>query len=133
MKKVIAIMILAILVGLFAMAAMAAPLGNPIVAVQNSTAAGDLIAKASSGLLNGFSATSGASNGYVLIFDSATVPSDGPVTPKLCYILPAYSTTGASWINNPVNFVNGITLVFSTTGCFSKTISNTGFFSAQVQ
>ncbi len=110
--------------------AQAAPLGNPIVSIQSSATEGSRVLKASPGLLNGFSATSGATAGYVLLIDSATVPADGAVTPKFCYALPAGQTTGASWISYPAPFNSGIVIVFSTTGCFAKAISNTAFFSA---
>jgi hypothetical protein len=113
--------------------AQAAPLGNPIVSVQSATTEGSHVLKASAGLLNGFSATSGATAGYVLLIDSATVPADGAVTPKFCYALPAGQTTGASWISYPAPFNNGIVIVFSTTGCFTKTASATSFFAAQIQ
>lgn len=113
--------------------AIASPIGNPIISVQTPLAAGSLILKTSQGYLNGFDATSGATAGYVLFFDSATVPADGTVAPKLCYVLPASNTTGASWLTYPVPFSNGIVAVFSSTGCFTKTISNTAFFSGQIQ
>lgn len=118
---------------LFSANAFAAPIGNPIPSLQSSAAEGSHIFKNTSGYLNGFDATSGGSAGYVMLIDSATVPADGAVTPKFCFALPATSTTGASWISYPVFFANGIVAVFSTTGCFTKTISATAFFSAQVQ
>ena len=118
---------------LISLNAIAAPLGNPITSVQSATAEGSHVLKSSQGYLNGFSATSGASAGYVLIFDATSAPADGTVTPKFCYYVPANNTTGASWISYPAPFSNGIVIVFSTTGCFTKTISNTAFFSAQVQ
>jgi hypothetical protein len=129
MKKTIPFLVLASL----ASPSLAAPLGNPIVSIQSSATEGSHVLKASAGLLNGFSATAGATAGYVLLIDSATVPADGAITPKFCYALPASSTTAASWIEYPAPFNNGIVIVFSTTGCFTKTVSNTSFFSAQVQ
>jgi hypothetical protein len=113
--------------------AEAAPIGNPITSVQSSAVESSHILKASSGLLNGFSATSGATAGYVLLIDSASVPADGAVTPKFCYSLPATQTTGASWISYPAPFSSGIVIVFSTSGCFTKAASATAFFSAQIQ
>lgn len=118
---------------LFSFNAHGAPLGNPIISVQSSVAEGSHILKTSQGYLNGFDVTSGASAGYVLFFDSVTAPADGTVTPKLCFALPATSTTGASWLDYPVPFSTGIVVVFSTTGCFTKAISNTAFFTAQIQ
>lgn len=126
-------LLIPLILSLYAPDAMAAPFGNPIISTQSSTAEGSHILKASGALLNGFSATSGATAGYVLIFDSATVPADGTVTPRFCYALPAATTIGASWFSYPVSFTNGIVIVFSSTGCFTKTISNTAFFASQIQ
>lgn len=107
--------------------------GNPIKPVATTVAAGSLIAKATSGFMYGFSATSGASAGYLMILDSATVPADGTVTPAYCYVMAANSTVSVSFIENPAAFVNGITFVYSTTGCFNKTISNTAYVSTQIR
>lgn len=118
---------------LMAIPANAATIGQPIVSVQTSTASSSLVVKSSSGLLNGFSATAGGTSGYILIFDLASVPSNGTVTPRFCYALPANQTTGASWLTYPVNFNNGIVIEFSSTGCFTATSSATAFLSAQYQ
>lgn len=126
-------LILALTALLFAAPAPAAYYGQILTSVQSPASEASRVLKNGPGLLNGFSATSGGSAGYVLIFDSATVPADGAVTPKFCYVLPAGATTGASWLSYPINFVNGIVIVFSTTGCFTKTASATAFFAAQVQ
>jgi len=109
------------------------PLGNPIVSVQSAAEEGNHVLKATPGWLNGFDATTDTTAGYVLFFDATSDPSDGSVMPKLCFVLPATQTTGASWLTYPVPFDNGIIIVFSTTGCFTKTESATAFFSAQVQ
>ena len=133
MKKISAILILIVIVGLMGTAAIAAPIGNPIAPQQNATAAGSLIPTTVYNKLNGFSVTTGASAGYVMIFDATSVPANGTVTPSYCYEVPANTTLGASWDNIPASFTNGIVFVFSTTGCFTKTISNTAFFSVQAQ
>lgn len=106
------------------------PLGNPIPSVQTATAAGSLILKASAGNLYGLSVTSSNSTaGFVMVFDSATVPADGTVTPRFCYYLSAPNSVADSWLTYPVPFVNGIVVVFSTgSTCYSKTISATGIF-----
>ena len=105
---------------------------NPVAPTASAAAASSLILKASAGDLFGFSATSGASAGFVMVFDAASAPADGAVTPKYCYALPAGQTVGASY-SPPASFSTGITLVFSTTGCFSKTASATTMFSGQVR
>lgn len=113
--------------------ALAGPIGNPITSIQSAAAEGSHILKAAQGYLNGFSATTGAAAGYVMLIDSATVPADGAVTPKFCYQVPANTTISETWGAYPAVFNNGIVIVFSTTGCFTKTISATAFFSAQTQ
>lgn len=109
------------------------PIGIPIVSIQSATAEASHVLKASPGQLYGFSATSGASAGYVLFFDAVSAPANGTVTPKLCYSLGATGTTGASWLQYPIPFNTGIVVEFSTTGCYTATSSATAFFNAQVQ
>lgn len=95
-----------------------------------STVAGFLILKASAGNLYGYNIVTGASAGYLMIFDSATVPADGTVTPKKVIAIAA-NTSVERGFNLPIVFSTGITLVFSTTGPFTKTISNTAFISGE--
>lgn len=95
---------------------------------QTATAAGSVVAKASAGNCYGFNAVSGASAGYLMLFDSTTVPADGTVTPKKVYVMAANSSLGLHW-DVPRRFGTGIVAVFSTTGPFTKTISTTAFIS----
>lgn len=95
---------------------------------QTAVAAGSVVAKASAGNCYGFNVVSGASAGYLLLFDSSTVPADGTVTPKKAYVMAANSSLGVHW-DVPRRFGSGITAVFSTTGPFTKTISATAFIS----
>lgn len=67
--------------------------------------------------------------GYVLVFDATVAPADGAVTPVKCYQMGA-GTLGVQFAANPMKATSGIVLVFSTTGCFTKTASATAFFSA---
>ena len=86
-------------------------------------------------VLYSMTVTIGATSGYLLIFDAATAPADGAVTPKYCYPVTSSGTNGsasATWLNGAL-FTTGVVAVFSTTGCFSKTGSATAFFSAQVR
>jgi hypothetical protein len=105
---------------------------NPSPQTVTTVAAGSLVLKASSGALYGFTVTSGASAGYVLVFDAVAAPADGTVTPAMCYKIAATSTISMPY-NPPALFATGITVVFSTTGCFTKTVSATAFISGQVQ
>lgn len=76
--------------------------------------------------LTGINVTSGANAGYVLVYDAAAVPADGAVTPARC--LPLAANTGIErTFPTPLWFRNGITIVFSTTGCYVQTASATAF------
>lgn len=96
--------------------------------VQTAVAAGSLIAKTAAGNCYGFNVAAGASAGFLLLFDSTTVPADGTVTPKKVYAVAANATLSVHW-DIPRRFGTGITAVFSTTGPFTKTISATAFIS----
>jgi hypothetical protein len=101
--------------------------------IATPTAAASLIVKTIDANLYDVNIVSGASAGYVLVFDAKAVPADGAVSPALC--LPVAANTGVD-INlraNPMRLVNGIVVVFSTTGCFTKTASATAFISAASQ
>lgn len=99
--------------------------------VATATVAGSQIAKASAGKLYGLNVVAGASAGYILVFDSATVPSNGAVTPKKAIALAANASLERSWDRGLV-FANGIVVVFSTTGPYTNTISATAFIETEV-
>ena len=72
--------------------------------------------------------------GYLMVFDSATVPPDGAVSPAECIPVPPNVASGISFSGLPPEaYANGISAVFSTTGCFTKTSSPTAFFHGAVQ
>jgi hypothetical protein len=99
----------------------------------NSTAVeGGHICKTGKGVLDQAAITTGASAGYWMIFDSASIPSDGAVVPAKCYQIAANSSVGIG-PNLNIPFFTGITFVFSTTGCATKTISATAWFMGQTQ
>lgn len=100
---------------------------------KNSAAAeSNHVFKAASGTLFGLSVTSGNVAGYVLIFNATSAPADGAVTPVACYVLPANQTIGIAFTPFPLRMSTGITAVFSSTGCFTKTASATAFFLGEV-
>jgi len=102
-----------------------------ITPVVTTVAAGSLVLKASSGNLYSVNITSGASAGYLMLFNSTTAPADGTVTP--IKVMPIAANAGLVVnFNPPIRFGTGITAVFSTTGPFSKTISATAFISGDV-
>lgn len=107
---------------------------SPIPPVVTSSAVSNLVVKSACDPMAGcrlfdFQVTNTVS-GYVLVFDAASAPVDGAVTPVKCYQVGA-GTTGVSFPNPPLKFSTGIVLVMSTTGCFTKTASATAFFSAE--
>lgn len=100
--------------------------------VVTSAVAGTLVGKASAGNLYGINVVAGASAGFVLITNTTTAPADGAVTPSLCYPVAANGVLNTTF-PTPVAFTTGISISFSTTGCFSKTASATAFISVAVK
>lgn len=103
---------------------------SAITPLSTSVAAGSLVLKASAGNLYGFEVTTGGSAGYVMIFNATSAPADGTVTPVKTFVVAANATVAFAW-DTPLRFSTGITVVFSTTGPFTKTISATAFISGQ--
>lgn len=100
--------------------------------VNSATGEANHVFKASPGVLYGFSVTTGGAAGYVLVYNAASAPADGSVAPAACYAVPASTTLGVAYTPLPLNLTSGITLVFSTTGCFTQTSSATAFFLGEV-
>jgi ABC-type branched-subunit amino acid transport system substrate-binding protein len=110
----------------FSAAAPTSASGGAVVRVQTAVAASSQIVKASAGNLYGYNIVSGASAGYLMIFDAVSAPADGTVTPKLVEAIAANASIQQS-LRTPIRFSTGITMVFSTTGPFTKTASATAF------
>jgi hypothetical protein len=103
--------------------------------VVSASAEASHVLKNSAGNLLSLTVTIGATSGYLMVFDATSAPSDGAVTPKFCRYVKSDGTSGATslaWLN-PLVFASGISVAFSSTGCFTKTASATAFFSGQVQ
>lgn len=100
-----------------------------------SALAGSLVLKASAGNLYGLTVTTSSVAGYVLLFNASSAPADGAVTPTKCiYLGAAPATVAISWRSGPAAYYStGITVVFSTTGCFTKTASATAFIDGDIQ
>lgn len=77
--------------------------------------------------------TSGAVAGYLMTFNAVSAPIDGAVTPTECVIAPANSTVSIDFGETTEQYTTGLTAVFSTTGCFTKTGSATAFFKSRAQ
>lgn len=109
--------------------------GSSAIAPWPTTApAASWTLKNGGGNLYGLDVTSGTVAGYVMLFDTASVPADGAVTPVKCWPLAASSSLTQRWNGGPpLLFRNGIQVVFSSTGCFTKTGSATAFVSGEIQ
>lgn len=77
--------------------------------------------------------TTGAVAGYLMIFNAVSAPVDGAVLPTACVIAPANNTVSLDFGGTGDLYKTGLTAVFSTTGCFTKTASATAFFSGRPQ
>lgn len=100
-----------------------------IVPVVSTAAESGHILKASGGNLYGLTATAlTATAGYIMVFNSATVPGNGAVTPIIC--VPIAATPGYLSINYdpapPAVFSTGISVAISSTGCATLTLIATG-------
>lgn len=117
--------------------ALSDTLGHQLIGIDPTTAPattlfysspsleGGKVVSTTNKVLIGFSVTTVTAAAWIMVFDASSIPADGAVAPKLCF-----STTSAGSSSYAVNLpvTTGIVLVLSTTGCFTKTISNTAFF-----
>lgn len=104
-----------------------------IAPVVSTAVEANHVLKAGAGNLYGFQVTSGGTSGFVMVYNSVSAPADGAVTPAKCFELPANSTIGVDFAPIPMVLTTGITIGFSSTGCFTKTASATAFFSGHVK
>lgn len=82
--------------------------------------------KGSAGNLYRLNVVAGATPGYVMVFDATTAPADGAVTPK--WVMPVAASAGINQgFSPPMRMTVGCTIVFSTTGPYTKTASATAF------
>lgn len=104
---------------------------TPIV---SAAAEGSHVLKAGPGcLLAGYVYNSGAA-AFLMVFNSATVPADGAVTPINCVPVAAASYQFINFAPQPPEWYStGISAAISTTGCFTKTVGSGAFFHALVQ
>jgi len=92
-----------------------------------------LLAKA--GNLLGSYATAGSTQGWLMVFNSTTLPSNGATTVgtaagnlEECIYVPANTTQSINFQGLPVEYYSsGVTAVFSSTGCDMLTLSTTAF------
>lgn len=100
-----------------------------IVSTATSAAASAIVLKASAGNLFSINVNATAA-GFIMVFDATAAPADGAVTPV--YTFPVAANGGYSTdFEYPIRCNTGITLVYSSTGPFTKTASATAFMSGQ--
>jgi hypothetical protein len=103
-----------------------------IVPVVSASAEGSHVFCAAACNLWSIYVTAGASAGFLMTFNATSAPADGAVTPVECVQVAANSTVALSFGSGPPDrYSTGATAVFSTTGCFNKTVSATAFFKAR--
>ncbi len=85
-----------------------------------ATTTGSTAFKASAGNLYATEITTGASAGFLMVFNATAVPADGAVTPVSCVAVAANTTVVRTFIP-PAALSVGISVGFSTTGCATKT------------
>ena len=97
-----------------------------------------LVVKASGGTLYTFqvsadSTLSGAA-WWVMILNSTTDPGNGAVVPIKCFAASSGTPAlGGTFASGGIYFPKGITIVVSTTGCFTETQSAHAFIAADWQ
>ena len=124
------------LVGAEAQIQCLVPAAAPATPVVSSALEASHILKASPGcLLSAYVTIDSTGDGWLMIFNSATVPADGTVTPQECvYVTQAPGTLGLNWAPLPPEWFSvGVSAAWSSTGCFTKTGSAHAFFHALVQ
>lgn len=102
--------------------------GSAGIATLYTSAAleGSKVASATPKVLAGAAVTTSSTAGYFMVWNSTTVPADGAVTPALCFYIPASPYSMAFNLN--FNGTTGVSVAFSTTGCYIKTVSATVTF-----
>ncbi len=132
MKKVFALLLC-----LIAVPASAQQLNIAVTPLHSVSQESSHIFKAAPGRLYQISGSNGTvTAGFMMVFDSATVPSTGAVTPVLCRALPASGTVVIDFIPTPsAQFSNGIVATVSSgANCSTYTTGTiTAWFDAILQ
>lgn len=103
-----------------------------ITPVVSASVGSNLVLKAGTGNLYRVTLVAGASAGFLMVFNATAAPADGAVTPQICRPVAANGVVDVLY-DIPNRFSTGITAVFSTTGCFTKTASATAYVEGLVE
>lgn len=102
--------------------------GAPSAALESSH-----VLKSAGGSLYDFQVNTGGTAVWVMVFDLSSAPSNGTVTPVKWYQVAINSTLSVNFDAGPILFQNGITMVCSSTGPFTLTLTSTCVFSGEVK
>jgi hypothetical protein len=95
--------------------------------VKTNAVASSKVIKASPGNFFG-SNMSATVSGWFMLYDLTAAPADGTVTPLKVWPCSAGGAVDVSY-PTPIRCATGITIVFSTTGPYTQTLSATAFIS----
>lgn len=111
--------------------------GSALTSTTSGALAANTVVKASAGNLYSFQvsadATLSAAAWWIMIYNAASAPADGAVTPLKCYAMAINTTVFSAAFSTPIAFSTGITIGVSTTGCFTKTESTHAFISGDAK
>jgi hypothetical protein len=106
---------------------------------MTTTLSSSLVVTGKHGLIGFHLTNTNTVSEYIMLFDSASAPADGAVTPLGCFVIPApqspaVSSTLSMANNSPApTYQSGIVVVVSSTGCFTKTATSTAYISVLYQ
>lgn len=98
-----------------------------IVGGARTSAGVALVLKASPGNFYDTSVVAPAGAGFVMVHNATAAPADGVVTPRFCAPVAANQLVTIDTGANPEWFSTGIVVVFSSTGCFTQTLTSAAF------
>lgn len=104
---------------------------SPIQSQVTPVAGSSVVLRSTPATFYGANITTGASAGYVMLFDLAALPANGTVTPTKVWAVAANSTLEVGYYPNGLTMLQGAVLAFSTTGPFTLTASATAFISGE--
>ncbi len=105
---------------------------NAIAPLSTAVAASSLVLKVGAGNLYSVTCATTSVGGWLMLFDAATLPGNGTVTPAYAWPIGAANGFASFGFGVPARFLNGVVAAFSTTGPFNLTASPTAFIAGQV-
>lgn len=119
----------ALLFGLVLAAAGQARGAEPVSsAISTAAEASKVVCSTPCAIRSGYMTLAGGDVGFLMAFDAASAPVDGPVTPRECIYVAGPGTVAFDFGPKYEMYKTGLTLVFSTTGCFTKTAAAVAYF-----